>query len=187
MTTDGQPPAGQDQPEPLAVAHPAPAPSFIEARLTGTDGGRLLPFRQPVQRAPMSFAHVSKTAPGDTVTWEESAGQNPKISHEKPNGFAHVSKTAQLLSFSTLWGASATPVWRPRKFTRKADYPGVSATGFFFRRDSGGFALIRRAGGKYVAFYTKAAIQELEQQHGNQSSKTKRTAQRARTGGRGNG
>ncbi len=136
-----------------------------EARMTGTDSRVVLPFpvserSQKPQVAPVSkpcevetFAHVSK----------------PVL----PTDFAHVGKIEQPSVFSTLWGAGANPVWRPKKFVRDDSYPKVTASGFYFRKDSGGFALIRRSDRKCVGFYTKLSIQELEKQHGSKSKTAK--------------
>jgi hypothetical protein len=125
------------------------------------------------------FSYVSKTVEEDRFAHVSKP--------DLPTHFAHVGKIAEPLDFSTLWGASANPVWRPRKFIRDDSYPSVAATGFYFRKDSGGFALIRRDGRKYVSFYTKEAIRELEEQHGNKDRKTKRSAKRSRTGRRRDG
>jgi hypothetical protein len=165
-TTSRQPPTNDDPAEPEAEAE--------EARMTGTFGKVVLPFSIPVQGRNPEPSHGSKTP--ETGPFAH-VGKT-----EKDGDFAHVGKIEQPLSFSTLWGAGTNPVWRPRKFVRDDSYPSVTAAGFYFRKDSGGFALIRRTDRKCVGFYTKLSIQELEQQHGNKNSKSKRRPGRTRTG-----
>jgi hypothetical protein len=77
---------------------------------------------------------------------------------------------------SDLWGAAQNPLWRARKIAKDPDYPAVTASGFYFRKSSGGFVLNRRGPKPYVGFYTREAVEKLEAEYG--ARKTRRSGRR---------
>jgi hypothetical protein len=56
-------------------------------------------------------------------------------------------------------------VWRPKLLVKNPRYPKVTAKGCKFAAHGNGFILTHRKTGKYLGFYTKADIAELEKQY----------------------
>jgi hypothetical protein len=64
-------------------------------------------------------------------------------------------------------------LWRPVKFIKNADYPKVVPEGFYFKQDSGGFALKKQATGKWYGHFTKKTVKELERKYAKKKPRTK--------------
>ncbi|MGH9849029.1 MAG: hypothetical protein ACREBD_04150 [Blastocatellia bacterium] len=78
--------------------------------------------------------------------------------------------------------------WRPVKFTKNRDYPKVVPNGFYFKQDSGGFALKRQESGKWYGHFTRKTVKELEGKYAKKKPRTRTsgsqgTAQRINRGG----
>jgi hypothetical protein len=67
-----------------------------------------------------------------------------------------------------------TGVWRPIKFERNPDYPKVILDGCRFKRDSGGFALRRQDTGKYLGYYRRETVAELERRYGKKKARRRK-------------
>jgi hypothetical protein len=64
-------------------------------------------------------------------------------------------------------------LWRPVKFVKNVDYPKVVPEGFYFKQDSGGFALKKQSTGKWYGHFTKKTVKELERKYGPKKPRTK--------------
>jgi hypothetical protein len=64
-------------------------------------------------------------------------------------------------------------LWRPVKFVKNVDYPKVVPEGFYFKQDSGGFALKKQSTGKWYGHFTKKTVKELERKYGQKKPRTK--------------
>ena len=64
-------------------------------------------------------------------------------------------------------------LWRPVKFVKNVDYPKVVPEGFYFKQDSGGFALKKQSTGKWYGHFTKKAVKELERKYAKKKPRTK--------------
>jgi hypothetical protein len=115
--------------------------------MTGTDGARILSFLRP-------------SATGSRCAI--ATGSNIRSTFTVSVAGARFKRLA------------ARVAWRPKTAVKNADYPRVTAPGCYFKSDSGGFALVRRATNKYLGHYTRNTIAELERQYG----KIKRTNSR---------
>jgi len=151
-----------DRPAPSSVEPPAssiepsqPQPdaetSAAEVQLTGTDGARILPF-VPVAGAQTSVlvdtGSKQPVAPGTTIP-----------------------ATIDLFDLGSL---KRSLVWRPVKFTRNRDYPKVVAEGCHFKRDSAGFALRRKKPFKYLGYYRREVIRNLEKEYGSKKPRKRK-------------
>jgi hypothetical protein len=134
------------QAEANEAGRPGPAPG-AEVLMTGTDGARVLLFSRPA-----------------------ATGSSPEFA----TGSSIRSTFTATVAGARFKRLAARVVWRPKTAVKNADYPSVTAPGCYFKSDSGGFALIRRATNKYLGHYTRNTIAELERQYG----KIKRTNSR---------
>jgi hypothetical protein len=66
-----------------------------------------------------------------------------------------------------------TLLWRPLKFNRNPDYPKVVPNGFYFKQDSGGFALKRQDTGRWYGHFTRKTVKELEKTYGKKKTRTR--------------
>jgi len=64
-------------------------------------------------------------------------------------------------------------LWRPVKFVKNVDYPKVVPEGFYFKQDSGGFALKKQSTGKWYGHFTKKTVKELERKYAKKKPRTK--------------
>jgi hypothetical protein len=64
-------------------------------------------------------------------------------------------------------------LWRPVKFVKNVDYPKVVPEGFYFKQDSGGFALKKQSTGKWYGHFTKKTVKALERKYGQKKPRTK--------------
>jgi hypothetical protein len=78
--------------------------------------------------------------------------------------------TLDLLDLNSL---EETLLWRPLKFRRNPDYPTVVPDGFYFKEDSGGFALKKQDTGKWYGHFTKKTVKELERKYARKTPKKK--------------
>jgi hypothetical protein len=129
-----------------------------EARMTGTDGAVVLPFRPPENaRSESAFTPPNARAfsPTSEITFTRSF--TPAI---KPVGKGFL-------------GISDSRVWKPKLYSRNPDFPQVSTPGCFFVQHSGGFQLIHRGTLKYLGHYTKSSVALLEEKYGKKKRRTK--------------
>ena len=126
-----------------------------EVSLTGTSGGRILPFPGPSQ---------SGFTPGfGPVLLQE---QKESYSMSKPG--STIPTTVDLLGLSSVKQGLS---WRPVKFVRNPAYPKVVAEGCHFKRDSAGFALRRKDPFKHLGYYRQEVINKLEREYGSKKTR----------------
>lgn len=95
----------------------------------------------------------------------EYAGTNPPVTTGS-NKLANL----DLLELNAL---EESFLWRPLKFRRNPHYPAVVPDGFYFKEDSGGFALKKQDTGKWYGHFTKRTVKELERKYARKKPKKK--------------
>jgi hypothetical protein len=99
-------------------------------------------------------------------SWTESEGAE---TDQVTTGSKNLA-TIDLLELSSL---KESFLWRPVKFVKNEAYPKVVPEGFYFKQDSGGFALKKQSTGKWYGHFTKKTVKELERKYAQKKPRTK--------------
>jgi hypothetical protein len=83
-------------------------------------------------------------------------------------------KAPQNNDFFELGSLKQKLFWRPVKFSRKLHYPKVVPDGCAWKADGGGFALSRQKPTKYLGYYRREIIDNLEKQYGKKTARRRK-------------
>jgi len=97
----------------------------------------------------------------------------PESEYAEITGVTTGSKNAANIDLLQLNPLKENFLWRPVKFIKNVDYPKVVPDGFYFKQDSGGFALKKQESGKWYGHFTKPTVKELEKKYGQKKPRTK--------------
>jgi hypothetical protein len=122
-----------------------------------------------------------ETRPATPAT-SDRIGSKAESEYAGTNAVTTGSKNLSTIDLLELNALKETLLWRPLKFNRNPDYPKVAPDGFYFKQDSGGFALKRQDTGKWYGHFTRKTVKELEKTYGKKkprarSDGSQRTAQ----------
>jgi hypothetical protein len=140
---------------------------------------------------PGSSAHIPVVSPrrGTEIgsksgqTGEESRPATPETSDQggsrtdsedaETNQVTTGSKNLATIDLLELSSLKESFLWRPVKFVKNEAYPKVVPEGFYFKQDSGGFALKNQSTGKWYGHFTKKTVKELERKYAKKKPRTK--------------
>lgn len=116
---------------------------------------------------------ADETRPATPATSYQIIGSKAESKDAGTNPVTTGSKNLATLDLLELNALKETFLWRPVKFIKNVAYPKVVPEGFYFKQDSGGFALKKQATGKWYGHFTKKTVQELERKYAKKKPRTK--------------
>jgi hypothetical protein len=100
-------------------------------------------------------------------------GSKPESENAEIDEVTTGSKNSANIDLLQLNPVNENFLWRPVKFIKNAAYPKVVPDGFYFKQDSGGFALKKQDSGKWYGHFTKKTVRELEKKYATKKPRTK--------------
>jgi hypothetical protein len=134
-----------------------------------------IPVVSPRQGTEIGSKSGQKGEAPSAVTPEtyDQSGSGTESESAETNQVTTGSKNLATIDLLQLNALKEGFLWRPVKFVKNVDYPKVVPEGFYFKQDSGGFALKKQATGKWYGHFTKKTVKELERKYGQKKPRTK--------------
>jgi hypothetical protein len=115
-----------------------------------------------------------ETRPATPETSDHSVGSKTGSQDVERDAVTTGSKNPANIDLLDLNALKEILFWRPVKFNRNLDYPKVVPDGFYFKQDSGGFALKKQDTGRWYGHFTRRTVKELEKTYGKKNPRTRR-------------